>query len=60
MFFTVRLNQLNLFLKRTGLFFGQRSEICGVNHAFTPIAVVGVKQKIYSMFLYEQMVKFLN
>jgi len=55
-----RLNQLNLFLKRTGLFFGQCSEICGVNHAFMPIAVVGVEQKIYSMFLYEQMVKFLN
>jgi cytochrome c oxidase subunit 2 len=55
-----RLNQLNLFIKRTGLFFGQCSEICGVNHAFMPIAVVGVEQKVYSMFLYEQMVKFLD
>jgi len=55
-----RLNQLNLFIKRTGLFFGQCSEICGVNHAFMPIAVVGVEQKVYSMFLYEQMIKLLD
>lgn len=55
-----RLNQLNLFIKRTGLFFGQCSEICGVNHAFMPIAVVGVEQKVYSMFLYEQMIKFIK
>lgn len=54
-----RLNQINLFIKRTGLFFGQCSEICGVNHAFMPISVVGVEQKIYSIFLYEQMVKYL-
>lgn len=55
-----RLNQLNLFIKRAGLFFGQCSEICGVNHAFMPISVVGVDQKVYSMFLYEQMVKYLD
>ena len=54
-----RLNQINLFIKRTGLFFGQCSEICGVNHAFMPISVVGVEQKIYSIFLYEQMIKYL-
>jgi cytochrome c oxidase subunit 2 len=55
-----RLNQINLFIKRAGLFFGQCSEICGVNHAFMPIAVVGVEQKVYSMFLYEQMIKYLD
>jgi len=55
-----RLNQVNLFIKRAGLFFGQCSEICGVNHAFMPIAVVGVEQKVYSMFLYEQMIKYLD
>lgn len=48
-----RLNQLNLFIKRAGIFFGQCSEICGVNHAFMPISVVGVEPKIYHMFLYE-------
>jgi heme/copper-type cytochrome/quinol oxidase subunit 2 len=55
-----RLNQLNLFVKRTGLFFGQCSEICGVNHAFMPIAVACVEQKIYSIFVFEQMIKYLN
>ena len=37
-----RLNQLNLFIKRSGIFFGQCSEICGVNHGFMPIVVVSV------------------
>lgn len=34
-----RLNQTSLFFKRQGTFFGQCSEICGVNHAFMPIVV---------------------
>jgi heme/copper-type cytochrome/quinol oxidase subunit 2 len=34
-----RLNQTSLFFKRTGTFYGQCSEICGVNHAFMPIVV---------------------
>ena len=34
-----RLNQVGLFIKRAGLFYGQCSEICGVNHGFMPIAV---------------------
>lgn len=37
-----RLNQANLFIKRCGLFFGQCSEICGVNHGFMPIVVLSV------------------
>ena len=35
-----RLNQVNVFLKRIGMFFGQCSEICGVNHGFMPIALL--------------------
>ena len=34
-----RLNQASLFIKREGTFYGQCSEICGVNHAFMPIGV---------------------
>lgn len=34
-----RLNQVALFVKREGVFYGQCSEICGTNHAFRPIAV---------------------
>jgi cytochrome c oxidase subunit 2 len=37
-----RLNQTSLFISRPGIFFGQCSEICGVNHGFMPIAVVGL------------------
>lgn len=34
-----RLNEVSLFINRCGLFFGQCSEICGVNHSFMPISV---------------------
>jgi len=37
-----RLNQTGVFIKRPGIFYGQCSEICGVNHGFMPIAVVGL------------------
>lgn len=32
-----RLNQTNFFINRLDVFFGQCSEICGVNHSFIPI-----------------------
>merc|ERR1712154_278423 len=31
-----RLNQLSTYLDRSGVFFGQCSEICGSNHRFIP------------------------
>jgi len=34
-----RLSQASLFVKRSGIFYGQCSEICGVNHGFMPIMV---------------------
>lgn len=37
-----RLNQTAVFLKREGFFYGQCSEICGVNHAFMPIVIEAV------------------
>lgn len=42
-----RLTQTSLFLKREGVYYGQCSEICGVNHAFMPIVVKGVKPDEY-------------
>ena len=42
-----RLNQANLFLKRLGIFFGQCSEICGVNHGFMPIVVVACPSEYF-------------
>lgn len=37
-----RLNQVSLNIKRSGIFYGQCSEICGVNHGFMPIVVTAV------------------
>lgn len=34
-----RLNQAALFIKYKGTFYGQCSEICGVNHGFMPIGI---------------------
>jgi cytochrome c oxidase subunit 2 len=34
-----RLNQITFFINRTGIFFGQCSEICGANHRFIPIVL---------------------
>ncbi len=42
-----RLNQANLFIKRFGLFFGQCSEICGVNHGFMPIVLLAMPSVQY-------------
>jgi cytochrome c oxidase subunit 2 len=35
-----RLNQMFTFIKRPGDFYGQCSEICGVNHGFMPIRLI--------------------
>lgn len=37
-----RLNQLNVFFNRPGVFYGQCSEICGANHSFIPISVEAI------------------
>nr|YP_010152747.1 cytochrome c oxidase subunit 2 [Aureoumbra lagunensis]QQW50395.1 cytochrome c oxidase subunit 2 [Aureoumbra lagunensis] len=42
-----RLNQTSLFIKREGIFYGQCSEICGVNHGFMPIVVEAVNLDKY-------------
>ena len=34
-----RLNKFNIFVKRQGVFYGQCSELCGVNHGFMPIII---------------------
>nr|QPP19882.1 cytochrome c oxidase subunit II [Cynoglossus monopus] len=37
-----RLNQTTLLASRTGVFYGQCSEICGANHSFMPIVVESI------------------
>jgi len=36
-----RLSQASLYLKRPGIYYGQCSEICGINHGFMPIVIRG-------------------
>ena len=38
-----RLNQTALYISREGTFYGQCSEICGINHGFMPIVVTSLK-----------------
>ena len=40
-----RLNQLNVFFNRPGIFYGQCSEICGANHSFIPIRVEAINPR---------------
>ena len=42
-----RLNQSSVFIKREGVFYGQCSELCGVNHGFMPIVVEAVSLDDY-------------
>lgn len=42
-----RINSGIIFLQRTGVFYGQCSEICGVNHGFMPIVVKAVSINNY-------------
>jgi heme/copper-type cytochrome/quinol oxidase subunit 2 len=51
-----RLNQTNLFIKRQGLYYGQCSEICGVNHGFMPIVIRVVSKADFKAW---QLEKFL-
>lgn len=42
-----RLNQTTVFIKREGTFYGQCSEICGINHGFMPIVIKAVSMENY-------------
>nr|YP_010235810.1 cytochrome c oxidase subunit II [Youtuus strigatus]QTD82428.1 cytochrome c oxidase subunit 2 [Youtuus strigatus] len=42
-----RLNQTSIMLKKPGIFFGQCSEICGMNHSFMPISLESINMKFF-------------
>jgi cytochrome c oxidase subunit 2 len=46
-----RLSQSSLFIQREGTFYGQCSEICGINHGFMPIVVKAVQVESYINWL---------
>nr|AHA52573.1 cytochrome c oxidase subunit II [Triraphis sp. QL-2013] len=46
-----RINQINIFMDRLGLNFGQCSEICGLNHSFMPIVLESVDVEMFLLWL---------
>nr|ALI86976.1 cytochrome c oxidase subunit II [Cryptolestes turcicus] len=42
-----RLNQIGFSTNRTGLFYGQCSEICGANHSFMPIVIESISPNYF-------------
>lgn len=42
-----RTNEVPVFIKRKGIFYGQCSELCGVNHGFMPIVVQAVNRNAF-------------
>jgi cytochrome c oxidase subunit 1 len=43
-----RLNQVSLYINRVGVYYGQCSELCGINHSFMPIVVEAVTPEQYA------------
>nr|QWK41503.1 cytochrome c oxidase subunit 2 [Fopius arisanus] len=46
-----RINQFMIYLNRVGVYFGQCSEICGLNHSFMPIVLESVSLKNFLLWL---------
>lgn len=46
-----RLNQIGTYINRSSIFYGQCSELCGVNHAFMPIGVKAVELHSFIDFI---------
>ena len=51
-----RLNQLSLYIKDQGIFFGQCSELCGANHGFMPIEIWVLPIQQYYLALYNTII----
>jgi len=43
-----RLNRVNMFIQREGVFYGQCSELCGALHGFMPIVVEAVAPEVFA------------
>nr|ARH54262.1 cytochrome c oxidase subunit 2 [Curculionidae sp. 1 AH-2016] len=49
-----RLNQSHFNINRTGLFYGQCSEICGANHSFMPIVIESISPTFFLKWINSQ------
>jgi cytochrome c oxidase subunit 1 len=50
-----RVNQVSMFINKCGIYYGQCSELCGVNHAFMPIVIDAMTIKQYLSIVIEKM-----
>jgi cytochrome c oxidase subunit 2 len=50
-----RLSQTTLLIKREGVFYGQCSEICGINHGFMPIVVKSVPIDTFLIWIFSSL-----
>ena len=55
-----RLNELWFKIERPGTYYGQCSELCGVNHGFMPIQVEAVSKERYAQWVEEAKKKFAS
>jgi cytochrome c oxidase subunit 2 len=53
-----RINELWIYAKKPGIYYGQCSELCGKDHGFMPIAVRAVSRADFEKWLEEAKTKF--
>ena len=53
-----RLNEAWYKVEKEGIYFGQCSELCGLNHAYMPVVVKAVSQERYEKWLKEALKEF--
>ena len=53
-----KLNETWMRIEKTGVYYGQCSELCGINHAFMPIAVQAVSKAEFAKWVAEAQKKF--
>jgi cytochrome c oxidase subunit II len=55
-----RLRETWVRINKEGTYYGQCSEICGINHAFMPIVIKAVSKERYKVWLEQAKQKFAN
>lgn len=55
-----RLNETWMRIEKEGVYYGQCSELCGINHAFMPIAVQAVSKAEFAKWVAEAQKKFAD
>jgi len=55
-----RLNETWARIDREGVYYGQCSEICGVNHGYMPIAIEAVSKERFAQWIEEAKAKFAS